>query len=404
MTVPLPPSAEFERLRSALDITHSLISAISSTDPLPALASRLSVLCQGSATIYSSEGAIVASSGEAPTHLIWQEVTNTNLNDLEFEVGRWHVLTRRVSLQDSVHVIAISSRGPETLARIGELLLDSSERLLGAVHGIRYGASQRDRRDNEQLLAALHDGMVPAREHRFWGRISQFRFPAYAPVRSVELDPFDTSSATEDHISELVGRARTENLPLLAMLRRATIDAPATVSALISDSPAGEQWLKQAAESFLVGVSEPTTALSQIPQSVREAETALDIARSWSASSDPLVRPAPAFIDRIDLSTWLLSQADRHQLKARIERTLSPIDSHQIRETLLAYFASDQSISRTAEALFVHPNTVRYRLARVEDSIGEPLASASATANLILALYPALIGNVVTKPDGEAPT
>ena len=39
-------------------------------------------------------------------------------------------------------------------------------------------------------------------------------------------------------------------------------------------------------------------------------------------------------------------------------------------ETLSAYFANGASIEPTARALFVHPNTVRYRLGQVADLTG----------------------------------
>lgn len=386
------PASETERLRTTLDITNALLAAVASTDPVHALTARLSTLCRGTAIIYDFEGTLVASTGEAPAQLIWNEVSATHRRELSIEIGRWAVRTRRVALRDGVHVIAIASRGSDTLDRIGDLLLDTSERLLGAVHGIQYGATQRDRRDNEQLIAALHDGVLPAREHRFWSRLAQFRFPAYAPIRALELAPLESDSATEAHVTHLHARARSEDLPLLVMLRRQDMDSPATIAAIVPDSPGSEQWITETSRHFIVGASAPFSALSRISESVREAETGLSIARQWAAAADDPARPGPVLIDRIDLATWLLSHVDSRQLAERIERTLAPIAAPQLLDTLTTYLAADQNIARTAETLFVHPNTVRYRLARVESAFGAPITSAFALSNVILALHPELIG------------
>lgn len=392
MTTPPDAVAETERLRTTVDITHALLSAVSSPDPVHALAARLSTLCRGTAIIYDFEGATVASVGEAPAQLIWNEVAATHRRELSIPIGRWHVRTRRVSLRDGIHVIALASRGSETLDQIGELLLDSAERLLGAVHGIQYGASQRDRRDNEQLIASLHDGILPAREHRFWSQLAQFRFPAYAPVRALELAPVNASSASEAHLTQLIGRARSDDLPFLTMLRRVDMDSPSTIAAIVPASAASEQWIGAVSEHFLVGASAPFSALSQVPVCVREAETGLGIARQWASASASPGAPAPVLVDRIDLTTWLLSHVDPRQLEERIARTLEPLGSRQLRETLTTYLAAEQNIARTADALFVHPNTVRYRLGRVEEALGRPISSALALTNLALALHPELIG------------
>lgn len=386
------PSDEVERLHTALDITNTLISAVSATDPVRALASRISTLCRGTAIIYDFEGTVVASTGEAPTQLIWNEIAATNRREISIEIGRWHVRTRRVSLRDGVHVIAIASRAVDTLDQIGELLLDTSERLLGAVHGIQYGATQRDRRDNEQLIATLHDGVLPAREHRFWSRLAQFRFPAYAPIRALELAPLTGGSATDAHLSILIGRARSDDLPFLTMLRRADMDTPATIAALIPDSEASSQWMALTSRDFLLGASAPSSALSAVPDSVREAETALGIARQWGGAAEIPGDIGAVLIDRIDLSTWLLSHVDARQLRERIARTLEPLGSAQLQETLITYLAAEQNVTRTAEALFVHPNTIRYRLTRIEEALGEPVTSPFALANVILAMHPELIG------------
>ena len=392
MTTPSVPITEIDRLRTTLDITNALLSAVASTEPVHALTSRIATLCKGTAVIYDFEGTIVASTGEAPTQLIWNELAATHRRELQLSIGRWAVRTRRVALRDGVHVIAIASRGADTLDQLGELLLDTSERLLGAVHGIQYGATQRDRRDNEQLISSLYDGVLPAREHRFWSRLAQFRFPAYAAIRTIEAAPIDGTTATEGHVTQFHARARSEELPLLAMLRRVGMDAPATLSAIVPDTPASERWLADISRQYLVGVSAPFSALSRISECVREAETGLGIARQWAAAATAPEGLGPVLIDRIDLATWLLSHVDARQLEERIRSTLAPIAAPQLRETLVTYLASEQNVTRTAAALFVHPNTVRYRLSRVEQALGQPITSAFVLSNVILALYPELIG------------
>ncbi|WP_336660175.1 PucR family transcriptional regulator [Leucobacter sp. USHLN153] len=394
---------ELEDLRVTLEITNTLLTAVSSTDPVRSLTARISALCRGTAAVYDAEGTVVASSGEAPLQLIWNEVAATLRRDLDFEVGRWRVRTRRVALRDGVHVIAIASRGAETIERLSALLLDTSERLLSAVHGIQYGATQRDRRDNEQLIASLHDGVLPSREHRFWSRLAEFRFAAYAPIRAIDIAPLDGTSATEAHLALLAARARSDGLPLLVMVRRVDISAPSTLAAIIPASEAAESWCARASDQFLIGASAPFSALSRVGEAVREAETALGIAREWAAAAIAPEALGPVLMDRIDLSTWLLSHVDPRQLEERIARTLEAIPEGQLRDTLTTYLAAEQNIARTAEAMYVHPNTIRYRLARIEEALGEPLASSFAAANVILALYPRLIGRRAELAHGILP-
>lgn len=402
MTIPQETVDELTQLRATLDVTNTLISAVSSTEPVRTLASRLSTLCRGTAIIYDVEGIVVASTGEAPAQLIWNEISATNRRELTVEIGRWRVLTRRVTLREGIHVIALASRGVETLEQIGELLLDTSERLLGAVHGIQYGATQRDRRDNEQLIATLHDGVLPSREHRFWSRLAQFGFPSYAPLRALELAPLGGGSASDAQLSHLIARARSDELPLLVMLHRTDVDAPTTISALVSASDASAQWITAVSREILVGASAPSSTLSAVPDLVREAETALGIARQWASVTDAPGQLGAVLIDQIDLATWLLSHVDARQLRERIRCTLRALDGPQLRETLITYLAANQNITRAAEALFVHPNTVRYRLGRVEAAIGASLTSPFALANLILATHPDLIAASTTPPATEA--
>ncbi|MDI9567905.1 MAG: helix-turn-helix domain-containing protein, partial [Bacillota bacterium] len=55
-------------------------------------------------------------------------------------------------------------------------------------------------------------------------------------------------------------------------------------------------------------------------------------------------------------------------------------------ETLAAYFSHNEDINTTAEALFVHPNTVRYRLERAAKLLARDLNLAEDRFQLYLAL------------------
>lgn len=55
-----------------------------------------------------------------------------------------------------------------------------------------------------------------------------------------------------------------------------------------------------------------------------------------------------------------------------------------LRSTTLAYLRAGQNVDLTAERLFIHPNTVRYRLGRIEDQLGHRIASRAAALELSL--------------------
>jgi DNA-binding PucR family transcriptional regulator len=386
--------AEIEYLRTAVEVTNTLLTAISAPEPERALTARLSALIQGTAIIYDIEGTVIASTGEAPARLIWNEVAGTHRNDLETNIGRWSVHSRRVTLRDGNHVIALAARSADMIERRGALLLDTAERLFTALDGIAYGASLRNRLDNEQLLGALHDGVLSAREDRFWSRLAQFSFPSYSPVRCLEVAPFSGASASEAQVDDVYSRARSAQVPLLIMLRRTSVDAPATMSALVPASAQAEHWIDQMATGRLVGTSEPFASLTQVPAAVREAEAALRMGLGWAGVVAQPRTLGAIRTDRMSLSAWLLSHVNQRQLADHITRTLAPLQGTTLLETLVTYLASGQNIARTAQVLYIHANTVRYRLARVEEAIGAPITSATALADLVLALLPELVGRV----------
>lgn len=63
----------------------------------------------------------------------------------------------------------------------------------------------------------------------------------------------------------------------------------------------------------------------------------------------------------------------------------------QLRHTVLSYFSNSLNVEATADHLYVHKNTVRYRLASAEKILGHPLTDRSTKVELALR-YVALFG------------
>jgi purine catabolism regulator len=101
-------------------------------------------------------------------------------------------------------------------------------------------------------------------------------------------------------------------------------------------------------------------------------------------------RAAPGRVLRFEdfeLIDALLSAADPAELRARVDLVLDPLRGHpQLLETLVAYLTADQNVNVAAEGLHVHPNSLRYRLGRVEELLGRALRSPATLADLYVAL------------------
>ncbi|MFA9444476.1 PucR family transcriptional regulator [Egicoccus sp. AB-alg6-2] len=103
--------------------------------------------------------------------------------------------------------------------------------------------------------------------------------------------------------------------------------------------------------------------LASAGASCRQALAAMQTVRR-SAASEHVVAYDAVLLD-------VLATADEEAAAALVDRYLRPLAGRpHLTETVEALARCDLSISRTAEMLYVHPNTVLYRLARVRDLTG----------------------------------
>lgn len=104
--------------------------------------------------------------------------------------------------------------------------------------------------------------------------------------------------------------------------------------------------------------------LVEASKSAHAALAGMAVARAWRAA------PRPVLAD--DLLPERALAGDGLARKTLIEQIYQPLKTHssELLETLWCYLDNGRSLEATARELYVHPNTVRYRLKKVSEVIG----------------------------------
>jgi hypothetical protein len=125
-------------------------------------------------------------------------------------------------------------------------------------------------------------------------------------------------------------------------------------------------------------------------KSARAALAGFAVARSW--------RNAPRPVQADDLLPERALAGDPLAKATLVHRIYRPLQAHstELLTTLWSYLDNGRSLEATARELFVHPNTVRYRLKRVSDVIGWDATGAREA----LILQSALIVGSMSDHDG----
>jgi len=136
-------------------------------------------------------------------------------------------------------------------------------------------------------------------------------------------------------------------------------------------------------EDVRLGVSAVHTDPREGDAAFREALLAVADTRSERSA---------ALFTAMDPLNWVLSNQPREQLRLWRDALLQPLraadEDGRLLETLRAYLRDPEHKGALAERLNVHPNTLRYRLARIEELLGQPLSHPATLARLYLALGP----------------
>jgi hypothetical protein len=166
------------------------------------------------------------------------------------------------------------------------------------------------------------------------------------------------------------------------------------------DSPSLPDWLRASADTGQVtaGVSAPTDGCGGLAGALREASSARRLAalRAGSLGAGRVnggPRPlAVATSAEADSHELLLASVAAPVLRTFRDRLLGPVVAYDERHraellpTLRVFLDCDGSWNACASRLYVHVNTVRYRIGRIEELTGRDLSSLPDRVDFFLAL------------------
>lgn len=163
------------------------------------------------------------------------------------------------------------------------------------------------------------------------------------------------------------------------------------------DVPALERWPDHA----LLLVPSTPRGRARLLRALDNAEAAVGPARPWTEVAESCARalralelglPSGGPLDTDERLADLVVSADGGALADLRERVLAPLAGHRpatrekLAETLRAWLLHQGRREDVAAALFVHPQTVRYRVGQLREAYGDRLADPAFVREAVVAL------------------
>ena len=234
--------------------------------------------------------------------------------------------------------------------------------------------SVSDARAQAAIVSAILGGGLSAREAH--EAVAMLRFPGDGPYAAIALRPASIDGSLQ---RELERTFRSAGVPSLWLLQYELVLGLVHVSTTASMGAVPE--LLRMPQVLAAGVSPPTDDLTGIAAAVRFARLSL----RGASAAEPIV-----LFDDAPLSVAISASAD---VMPRIAETvlgdlggLPPAYRATLLDTFSAWCDAGGSTTAAARTLFVHPNTVRHRLHRIETLTGRSIDDPRALAELVLAI------------------
>lgn len=357
-----------------------LIDGLSQPKPVEAIMERLASVLNARALFFRPDGQRDVTGGEGPTDKIWDAIRGHEPGLHQIEVDGADVLFGSVTADHYVHGWLAIVLGRLTLSQhLVRQIVRNAQHLLAVPLQARVVAAEQERLEREALLWSLVD--PPARpEER---RSDEVKAAAFGLdfvdqvwVGAARMRPAHTTWPNS-WIAGIEAGVRAASTPYLIGRRNDLLILIAQLS-----EPSLGTWLAGALKDVGAGVGRGLRGASEVPQGFRDALLALAHVERLSSSGARLCR-----FEDLGLAERLIGGRSLSDLAPDMQAALDSLRERQgLYETLATYMTSGLDVSATAETMHLHPNSVRYRLKRIEETLGRPVGTLPTLVDLYLAI------------------
>jgi purine catabolism regulator len=359
-----------------------LVDALREPDPEQTMLQRLGSFLDATVVVLTGEGELKAATGEAPVRELWEQISAHPSGLRELAGAGWNAVATPISTAAGRpgRWLVLTSRRPGFVGKLVKPAAETAAPLLAAVSGLEEIERSQEDAVRGALLAELLASPGPREAIELGERAASLGLDLEIPARIVVIraeDGSDVQGVRVQMASELE-RLRAPYLlrllsdQLVALVQAASSDLMALVEVIMAGEPA-----------IRVGVGRAVHEIGRAGDSFRDAELAVD-----RVALEPGRRLLS--FDDFDLATFAVSEIPAERLAPKVQELMSVLRSHPaLHEALLAYFQNDLDIVKTAGVMHLHPNSIRYRLGRIETLTGHSLKQPSTIASLYMALIAA---------------
>jgi purine catabolism regulator len=363
----------FRRLTA---LQRYLVDALRTPEPERAMVDRLAGFLDAGVVLLGADGEPEIVAGKPPVAALRSEIRAQPVGLVELETDGWHAVATPVATRSGQgpRWLVLASPRPGFIGKLAKPAAEATAPLLAAM--TRLGEVVRDQ-ELAVKAALLDEALEPARPRDLQplaARAAAFGIDFSAAARLVVVRGEAAGLAAARR--ELVAALEHARLPHLVQ------DRNGALCALVQG---GEHDLRALlaplaeSHSVAIGVGRAVGAIADAHHSLRDAELAA--ARAGNGGGR-IVR-----FEDFDLAAFMVSEIPADRLGPKVEEILSVLRANPpLHEAIRAYFEHDLDIAATAISLHMHRNSLRYRLARLEQLLGRSLKQPATIAALYVAL------------------
>lgn len=382
-------SADQRTFQRLIAMQRYLTDALGDEHPLETVIERLAELVDATAGVIGPDGGLETASGPLPAAALWREISRRPATLLEFDAEGRHCVAAPVKTRsgDERRWLVVASRGAGFADDLTKAATQATTPLLSAIDTLDRVSRDNDRAARAAVLDGILGSPEPVEQRSLAMRASALGVDLGQPTKTALVASGRDRAGAEAKVplgelgDRLQRRLRQMAVPHLATRREGGLcllvqgDSGRLREAL-GELCAGEP-------AIVIGCGREVDSPGRVRASLRDAELALECIDRERGER---------FLDfdDFDLSTFLVGGAAAEAIAPKVDEMLGPLHANEpLLATLRAYFDRDLSVARTARALEIHPNSLRYRLGRIEALIGRSLRRPATIAALHLALLAA---------------